>query len=84
MKRSFLTRATNGLVVLEIPPANGGSITGRIDDAWQNPLGRYLLRAVRPRRQGVQLGADRRESPVRSPLPHFWAGAVRFSSASCG
>jgi hypothetical protein len=28
----------NGPVVLEIPPANGGSITGSIDDGWQNPL----------------------------------------------
>lgn len=27
-----------GPVVLEIPPAEGGSITGSIDDAWQNAL----------------------------------------------
>jgi hypothetical protein len=26
---------TNGPVVLDIPPADGGSITGSIDDAWQ-------------------------------------------------
>ena len=26
---------TNGPVVLEIPPADEGSITGSIDDAWQ-------------------------------------------------
>ena len=26
---------TNGPVVLEIPPADDGSITGSIDDAWQ-------------------------------------------------
>jgi len=29
---------TNGPVVLEIPPAEGGSITGSIDDAWQAAL----------------------------------------------
>ena len=29
---------TNGPVVLEIPPADDGSITGSIDDAWQNAL----------------------------------------------
>lgn len=47
---------TNGPVVLEIPPAEGGSITGSIDDAWQAALedvgpagldkgkgGRYLI-----------------------------------------
>ncbi|WP_213306642.1 DUF1254 domain-containing protein [Paraburkholderia sacchari] len=28
----------NGPMVLEIPPAQGGSITGSVDDAWQNPL----------------------------------------------
>jgi hypothetical protein len=28
----------NGPVVLEIPPAGDGSITGSIDDAWQNAL----------------------------------------------
>ena len=29
---------TDGPVVLEIPPADGGSITGSIDDAWQAAL----------------------------------------------
>jgi hypothetical protein len=29
---------TAGPLVLEIPPANGGSITGSIDDAWQDAL----------------------------------------------
>jgi hypothetical protein len=29
---------TDGPVVLEIPPANGGSITGSIDDCWQTAL----------------------------------------------
>ena len=29
---------TNGPVVLEIPPADEGSITGSIDDAWQAAL----------------------------------------------
>jgi hypothetical protein len=46
----------DGPVVLGIPPAEGGSITGSVDDAWQNPLedvgpagadegkgGRYLI-----------------------------------------
>lgn len=28
----------NGPVVLEIPAAEGGSITGSVDDGWQNPL----------------------------------------------
>lgn len=28
----------NGPVVLDIPPAVGGSITGSVDDGWQNPL----------------------------------------------
>ncbi|AIF48779.1 DUF1254 domain-containing protein [Dyella japonica] len=28
----------NGPVVLEIPPAEGGSITGTVDNGWQNPL----------------------------------------------
>ncbi|WP_198651608.1 DUF1254 domain-containing protein [Dyella sp. C11] len=28
----------NGPVVLEIPPAGEGNITGSIDDGWQNPL----------------------------------------------
>ncbi|WP_087002930.1 DUF1254 domain-containing protein [Rhizobium sullae] len=32
----FNTKA--GPVVLEIPPANGGSITGNIDDVWQQAL----------------------------------------------
>ncbi len=29
----------NGPVVLEIPPAGDGSITGSVDDGWQNALG---------------------------------------------
>lgn len=28
----------NGPVVLEIPPANGGSITGSVDDGWQTAI----------------------------------------------
>jgi hypothetical protein len=34
----FFNTAEVGPVVLEIPPANGGSITGSIDDCWQGPL----------------------------------------------
>lgn len=30
---------TDGPVVLEVPPAHGGSITGSIDDAWQCAIG---------------------------------------------
>lgn len=52
----FLNTADVGPMVLEIPPAEGGSITGSIDDAWQAALedvgpagldkgagGRYLI-----------------------------------------
>lgn len=34
----FIDTKDVGPVVLEIPPAAGGSITGSIDDAWQNAL----------------------------------------------
>jgi len=34
----FFNTATAGPMVLEIPPAEGGSITGSIDDCWQGPL----------------------------------------------
>lgn len=34
----FIDTREVGPVVLEIPPADGGSITGSIDDAWQNAL----------------------------------------------
>ena len=34
----FFNTADVGPVVLEIPPAEGGSITGSIDDCWQGPL----------------------------------------------
>lgn len=34
----FIDTKDVGPVVLEIPPADGGSITGSIDDAWQNAL----------------------------------------------
>jgi hypothetical protein len=34
----FFNTATVGPMVIEIPPANGGSITGSIMDVWQTPL----------------------------------------------
>jgi hypothetical protein len=34
----FFNTADVGPVVLEVPPAEGGSITGSIDDCWQGPL----------------------------------------------
>jgi hypothetical protein len=34
----FFNTAKAGPMVIEIPPANGGSITGSIMDAWQTPL----------------------------------------------
>src|SRR6187551_1293999 len=34
----FFNTAEVGPMVIEIPPANGGSITGSIMDAWQTPL----------------------------------------------
>jgi hypothetical protein len=34
----FFSTADIGPVVIEIPPANGGSITGTIMDSWQTPL----------------------------------------------
>lgn len=34
----FIDTKEVGPMVLEIPPADGGSITGSIDDAWQNAL----------------------------------------------
>jgi hypothetical protein len=53
---AFFNTADVGPVVLEIPPAEGGSITGSIDDCWQAALedvgpagvdkgagGRYLI-----------------------------------------
>ncbi len=35
----FFNTKEAGPVVLEIPPADGGSITGSVDDAWQTALG---------------------------------------------
>lgn len=34
----FFNTALGGPMIIEIPPANGGSITGSIMDAWQTPL----------------------------------------------
>jgi len=34
----FFNTAKAGPMVIEIPPANGGSITGSIMDVWQTPL----------------------------------------------
>jgi hypothetical protein len=34
----FINTKDVGPVVIEIPPAEGGSITGTIMDAWQSPL----------------------------------------------
>jgi hypothetical protein len=35
---SFINTKDVGPVVLEIPPADGGSITGSVDDAWQTAI----------------------------------------------
>src|SRR6476659_2720081 len=34
----FIDTAEAGPMVLEVPPADGGSITGTVMDAWQCPL----------------------------------------------
>jgi hypothetical protein len=33
----FFNTKDVGPVVLEVPPADGGSITGSVDDCWQTP-----------------------------------------------
>src|SRR4029434_5528238 len=50
----------NGPVALEVPPADEGSITGSIDDAWQNDIGRRFL-AVRKNHP-----SPKKESPMKT------------------
>lgn len=56
----FINTETAGPMVLEIPPANGGEITGTIMDAWQEALDDVGPAGVDKGKGGKYLGRARR------------------------
>lgn len=81
---------TDGAMVLEIPPAEGGSITGSIDDAWQCAIadvgpagsdagngGKYLI--LPPDHQGALP-----DGYLPMPSPTYWGYALLRSNLASG